>query len=112
MAEEIIAHTDDDAELRALLRELAQELSLRDVFEFKNRKLLEGLAAHNDEKAKAIAEEYRSACALINDNAAENMNREIGAMSAFSAETKSFNELCADFLVDLATLKALAGEKE
>jgi hypothetical protein len=38
------------------------------------------------------------------------MNREIKAMNEFSAEVKSFNEICADFLVGITTLKALAEE--
>ena len=110
MAEEIISQLDNDEEIRALLRELAQELAFCDVLEFKNKKLIDNVSYHNDEKAKSLSDEYRNACLLINDNAAENMNREIKAMNEFSAEVKSFNEICADFLVGITTLKALAEE--
>lgn len=110
MAEEIVSHLDDDSEVRALLRELSQELALCDVLDFKRRKILENISYHNDEKAKSLSDEYRNACNLINDNAAENMTREIKAMDDFSAEIKSFNELCEDFLIGITTLKALAGE--
>ena len=112
MAEEVISNIDNDEELRALLRELSQELALCDVLEFKNRKLLDNVSYHNDDKAKSLSDEYRNACALINDYAAENMNREIQAMNDFSAKIKSFNDVCLDFLVGITTLKALSGEKE
>lgn len=110
MADEVVTRIDDDAETRALLRELAQELALCDVLAFKNKKLLDNITYHNDEKAKSLSDEYRNACSLINDTAAENMNREIQSMERFSAEIKDFNEVCTDFIVGITALKALAGE--
>lgn len=110
MAQDIVAHIDDRDEIRELLRQLAQELALCDALKFKNKTLLANVPLHNDAKAKSLAEEYRAAIAVINDGAAENMNREIQAMDRFSEEVRQFNDLSADYVLAIAMLRRLAEE--
>ena len=72
---------------------------------FKNEKLLANVSRHNDDKAKSLAEEYRMAVDDINEIAAANMNEEIRMMDGFSAKVNEFNDLCASYLVKIATLR-------
>ena len=112
MAEEVVARIDDQEELRVLLRELSNELALADMIRFKRQKLLDGLDSFKEEKTKSLADEYHNAIEEINEGAASNMAEEIAMMDAFTAEVQSFNDLCADCVAALATLKAELGEGE
>jgi len=108
MAEDIVTSRDERDQAKPLLRELAQELALCDALKYKHATLLDNVPAHNAAKSKSIVEEYNSAVETVNETAAEHMDREIQAMDRFTEEVRAFNDLCTDYTLAIALLRAMA----